>query len=134
MPMQPERYPPHWKEISLARRVQACWRCEWCHVAQGTIRIGGKGKPYKVVLTVAHLGTPYPDGRPGDKHDKMDVRAENVAALCQACHLRYDIDEHIQHAKANRQRQRYIQAYTAGQLDLFGTLPDTPSCDGGRKT
>ena len=115
MPMQRERYPPTWEEISLARRTQVGWRCEWCGVAQGTQRIGGKGKPYKVVLTVAHLGTPHPDGRPGDKHDKRDVRPENLAALCQVCHLRYDIDEHIQRAKHTR-RQRCL---AAGQLELF---------------
>ncbi len=119
MPMQRDRYPPNWKEISLARRIQAGWQCEWCHVPNGTYRMGVKGKLYKVVLTVAHLGTPYPNGCPGDKHNKMDVRPENLAALCQACHLRYDLDEHIQHAKENRQRRRYAQVYAAGQLDLF---------------
>ncbi len=123
--MRRERYPPNWEEISLARRTQAGWRCEWCDVPNGTIRIGIKRKPYKVVLTVAHLGTPYPDGRPGDKHDKMDVRPENLAALCQACHLRYDIDEHIQHARETRQRRRYAQAYAAGQLDLLSPESET---------
>ncbi len=125
MTMQRERYPPNWKEISLARRTLAKWQCEWCGVLNGTSRMGVKGKLYKVVLTVAHLGTPYPDGRPGDKHDKMDVRAENLAALCQACHLRYDIDEHIQHAKENRLRRRYAQAYAAGQLDLLSPESET---------
>ena len=124
MPMQLERYPPNWKEISLARRTQAQWRCEWCNVRNGTYRIGVKGKPYKVVLTVAHLGTPYPDGRPGDKHDKMDVRPENLAALCQVCHLRYDLDEHIQQAKENRQRRRSMQARDAGQQELFSMQGD----------
>ena len=115
MPMQRERYPPNWEELSLARRTQAGWQCEWCGIAQGTIRTGGKGKPYKVVLTVAHLGTIHADGRPGDKHDKRDVRPENLAALCQVCHLRYDIDEHIQRAKHTRRQRQYA----AGQLELF---------------
>ena len=126
MPMQRDRYPPNWNEISLARRNQAGWRCEWCNVPHGSIRIGVKGRSYKVVLTVAHLGTPYPDGRLGDKHDKMDVRPENLAALCQACHLRYDIEEHIQHAKETRQRRHYAQAYAAGQLYLFCIESETP--------
>ena len=39
------------------------------------------------VLTVAHLGVPKPDGTPGDKHDKTDVRDENLAALCPRCHI-----------------------------------------------
>ncbi len=123
--MQRDRYPPNWKEISLARRALAQWKCEWCGVLNGTSRLGSKGKPYKVVLTVAHLGTPYPDGRPGDKHDKMDVRPENLAALCQVCHLRYDIDEHIQHAKETRQRRRSAEAYAAGQLPLFCSESET---------
>jgi hypothetical protein len=60
----------------------------------------------KVVLTVAHLGTAFPDDSPGDKHDKMDVRDENLAALCQSCHLRYDHADHIRHAKETRHRRR----------------------------
>lgn len=72
------------------------------------------GKPAKVVLTVAHLGTPHSDGTPGDKHDKMDVRDENLAALCQACHLRYDIKEHTANAAKTRRRKRVA----AGQQEL----------------
>lgn len=74
----------------------------------------------KVVLTVAHLGTPHPDGRPGDKHDKMDIREENLAALCQRCHLLYDIDEHVAHAKETRLRKKQARIQAAGQLSLFG--------------
>lgn len=119
MPMQRDRYPPQWEAISLTRRQHAAWCCEWCHIPHGTVRIGVKGKPYKVVLTVAHLGTPYPDGRAGNKHDKMDVRPENLAALCQVCHLRYDLDDHLTHAKTTRLRRRAEQARAAGQLPLF---------------
>ena len=64
---------------------------------------------------MAHLGTPHADGRPGDKHDKMDVRDENLAALCQRCHLNYDRDEHVHNAAVTR-RQRKVQG---GQLELF---------------
>ncbi len=117
--MQRDRYPPDWEAISLAKRKAAGWKCEWCGVAQGAVRIGVKGKPYKIVLTVAHLGVPHPNGRPGDKHDKMDCRPENLAALCQACHLRYDIDEHVQHAKERRARRLHEAAMEAGQLALF---------------
>ncbi len=125
MPMQWDRYPANWKELSFARRTHAFWKCEWCGVPNGTLCMGVKGKLYKVILTVAHLGTPYPDGRPGDTHDKMDVRPENLAALCQSCHLRYDLDEHIQHAKENRQRRRSAAANAAGQLDLLPRESET---------
>lgn len=37
-----------------------------------------------VILTVAHLGMPKPDGTPGSKDDLHDVREENLAALCQS--------------------------------------------------
>ena len=58
------------------------------------------------MLTIAHLGTPHTDGRAGDKHDKMDCRDENLAALCQRCHLRYDIKEHMHNAARTRLRRR----------------------------
>lgn len=112
------RYPPNWEEIALAIKERAGWCCEWCSVAHRAERSGRKGKLYKVVMTVAHLGIPYPDGRPGDKHDKWDVRPENLACLCQACHLRFDHDDHVQHAKATRQRKKREAALAAGQLPL----------------
>lgn len=112
MPMQRHRYPPDWEAISKRIRFErAGGRCEWCGAVNGqpNPRAGSK-----VVLTVAHLGTAHADGTPGDKHDKMDVRDENLAALCQACHLRYDIKEHMHNAALTRRaRQR-----AAGQLEI----------------
>ena len=111
MPMDMRRYPPNWKQISLRIRERDGWRCKWCGAANGTPnpRTGSI-----VVLTVAHLGTAHVDGTPGDKHDKLDCRNENLAALCQACHLRFDSDEHMANAAATR-RQRKI---AAGQMEL----------------
>jgi len=97
------RYPPNWEETALAIKERAAWCCEWCGVAHGTWRISRKGKPYQVVMTVAHLGIPYPDGRPGNRDDKWDVRPENLACLCQACHRRYD------NRKGRRKRSRQAQ-------------------------
>lgn len=112
MPFQKERYPPNWKEISLRIREREGWRCKWCQAAQGQPhpRTGSK-----VILTVAHLGVDYPDGTPGNKHDKMDIRDENLAALCQRCHLLFDLDEH----KANAARTRHEKKLAAGQLELI---------------
>lgn len=106
------RYPADWRQISLRIRFErADGRCEWCgaenlqpHPETGS----------KVILTVAHLGAARPDGTPGDKHDKMDVRDENLAALCQRCHLNYDRDEHQVNAAATRRRRRL----QAGQIEL----------------
>jgi 5-methylcytosine-specific restriction endonuclease McrA len=116
MPFQKERYPENWKKISLTIRNRENWQCKWC---------GAKnGKPHpvtgsKVILTVAHLGTVHADGTPGDKHDKMDVRPENLAALCQRCHLNFDRDEHAANAAKTRRRRKI----EAGQMVL--PLPRT---------
>lgn len=80
MPIKPEnraRYPKDWKAISKRIRFErAGGRCEWCgavnyqpHPVTGS----------KVILTVAHLN-----------HTPEDCRDENLAALCQRCHLTYD--------------------------------------------
>jgi len=80
MPIRPEnlgRYPRDWAAISRRIRFErAGGRCEWCGAAHG--------QPHPVtgsvvVLTVAHLN-----------HTPEDCREENLAALCQRCHNRYD--------------------------------------------
>lgn len=112
MPMDYSRYPPNWKEISLQIRERAAWRCEWC------LAIHGEPHPQTgsiVVLTVAHLGVTKEDGSPGDKHDKMDCRDVNLAALCQKCHLNFDRDEHMARAAETRRRKKEI----GGQLRLI---------------
>jgi hypothetical protein len=43
---------------------------------------------------------------PGDKHDKMDCRPENLAAICQRCHLRLDIKEHVENSARTRERKK----------------------------
>jgi hypothetical protein len=118
MPVDYKRYPDDWAAISLfIRKERAGNKCEWCGVENGVpLPSGRKGK---VVLTVAHLGTPHADGTPGDKHDKFDVRPENLAALCQACHLRYDLEDHIQHAKETRAKKKRAMIEASGQLSLF---------------
>lgn len=133
MPFYKNRYPADWRAISLRIREREGWCCKWCGLANGTIGYRGpdgkfwtdetiaqtcdggdpwEGKPYrrvKIVLTVAHLGTPHADGQPGDKHDKMDCRDENLAALCQRCHLLYDIKEHMENAARTRLAKKQAQ-------------------------
>ena len=115
------RYPANWKEISLAiRRDRAKWCCEWCGALNGE-RISPI-RTSRVVLTVAHLGVPHADGRPGNKHDKADCRAENLAALCQRCHLNFDRADHLARAAVTRERHRRERDAARGwvQLDLLG--------------
>lgn len=120
MPIDRHRYPTAWAKISLTIRRIAGWRCEFCGVPNGSPLPSGRAG--KVVLTVAHLGAPLATGdgwRPGDPHDKHDVRRESLAALCQACHLRLDLDDHIAHARETRQRKIREEAMQAGQMSLF---------------
>ena len=101
MPVDWSRYPRNWKRIRRGIIRRSGGRCEWCaaenyqpHPITGS----------KVVLTIAHLGEPFAAG--ADKHDKRDIRAENLAALCQRCHLRHDIEEHVENARRTREAKR----------------------------
>lgn len=101
MPVDWSRYPRNWPRIRrvIARRSQG--RCEWCQA------INYEPHPVtgsKVILTTAHLGEPFATG--ADKNDKYDIRAENLAHLCQRCHLRHDIAEHVENARRNLETKR----------------------------
>jgi len=101
MPVDWSRYPRSWKRIRKAILRRAGNRCEWCPA------VNGQPNPFtgsKVVLTIAHLGEPFATA--ADKHDKFDIRAENLAALCQRCHLRHDIDEHVASARKTSEAKR----------------------------
>jgi len=110
MPIKPEnakRYPKDWKAISTAIRERAQGRCE-CEGECGLHRTHpgprrcterhnepaqwAKGK---IILTVAHLN-----------HQPEDCRPENLKAMCQRCHLRYDHDHHQINAAATRRAKR----------------------------
>jgi len=111
MPVDYKRYPNDWKAISARIRARSGGRCECeshcgLHTTTGRCReINGQPAKWakgKVVLTVAHLGVAKPDGAKGDKHDKTDCRDENLKAMCQRCHLRFDLDEHMANAAKTR--------------------------------
>ena len=117
MPVDMSRYPADWSNISsFIRFERAQGRCE-CTGECGTHEERcnaehGKSHPLtgsKVILTTAHLGTDT-----DNKHDKMDVRHENLKAMCQRCHLLFDLDEHKRNA-ANTRRQKKIDA---GQMEM----------------
>lgn len=101
MPIRSEnrlRYPRNWKDISLAIREKAGQCCEFCGVANYSIRDNAK-----VVLTVAHLD-----------HTPENCDDSNLRALCQRCHNRYDS------AYRAETRRR-----TRGQPTLFAQDPET---------
>jgi hypothetical protein len=78
-------------------------RCEWCGAENY--------QPHPiteaiVILTVAHLGIPKPDGSPGSRADLADVREHNLAALCQRCHLNYDREDNLRRRYFNQRAAR----------------------------
>ena len=121
MPIDYKNYPDNWRsEIRPAILKRAKNRCEWCNAPNGMYGSRGKngefipalageiadGMDYagnrviKIVLTIAHLN-----------HDINDNRPENLAALCQRCHLSHDKDQH----RASRYNNRVKNI-----PDLFG--------------
>lgn len=105
MPVDKSKYPPDWKQISLAVREAADWRCEFCGAAH---RLPHPETGSIVILTVAHLD-----------HDTTNNERGNLRALCQRCHLTYDAQHHAANAKATRARKKREAAENAGQGELF---------------
>ena len=93
MPIDYSKYPKNWKLKSrFIRDVRAGGRCEECGAENH--------KPHPVtgshvVLTVAHLFYAQ------DKTQFCDL--DQLKAMCQRCHLFYDLPHHIAKRKANRQ-------------------------------
>lgn len=115
MPIKPEnkaRYPKGWAAFSKAIRFdRAEGRCECtgecglhqttpgprrCTETHGHAAKWAKGK---VILTVAHLDAA---GGPCDCPDPCD-KPHHVKAMCQRCHLRYDLPRHKANARATRE-------------------------------
>lgn len=94
MPILPEnrkRYPANWKEIREQILDRAGHRCETCgaenyssHMLTGS----------RVVLTIAHLD-----------HVPEHCEPENLRALCQKCHNRYDREHRNQTRKRRKEAQ-----------------------------
>lgn len=130
------RYPENWKEISAAIRAREGNKCKFCGVTnhawvwrdvlgqwhhagkRSLVEAGFSNPPFhvactfengrtgiikviKIVLTVAHLN-----------HTPEDCRPENLVALCQRCHLRYDREHH---QKTRAQTRLMVK----NQLELF---------------
>jgi hypothetical protein len=102
------KYPKDWKAISNRIRFErAQGQCE-CQGECGlhkttpgprrcTEKHGESAKwaNGKVILTVAHLN-----------HTEEDCRDENLKAMCQRCHLRYDTKHHSANAAATREAKK----------------------------
>jgi len=121
MPVDMTRYPKNWKSISQQIRFErARGVCECtgeCGTHEGRCTaVHGSAHPKTnstVILTVAHLGHGT-----GDKHNKMDVRPENLKAMCQRCHLIFDLDDHIHNARVTRTQAKLRAMIDAGQIQM----------------
>lgn len=128
------KYPPDWKAISKRIRERDGQRCKWCGVANYAVgardRFGewhdedsihcmnsGCGihlfgedfpKIIKIVLTVAHID-----------HDTANNADDNLAALCQKCHLTHDAKFHVANARGTRIEKKRAAIRATGQGELF---------------
>ncbi len=137
-------YSKDWKQISRSIRQRDGQKCKWCGVknyAVGArdrfgewhdedsihcmnsdcgINLFGEDFPdmIKIILTVAHL-----DHNPANNAD------ENLAALCQKCHLTYDAKHHAANAKVTRSAKKRDKIKATGQGELFA--PAAAPTEGG---
>ncbi len=124
MPINYKDYPPNWKEIRSRILARSGDKCEHCGITNGFVfknengvkrppgaqdwdmihtRIRYSQDSYagslkyhgftRVVLTIAHLDH--------DKHN-WNVQDDRLAALCQSCHLKYDLPRHVENRKYGR--------------------------------
>lgn len=97
MPISPEnkkRYPKNWLEIREKILKRADNKCEFIHCRAENYQphpITGS----KVVLTIAHLD-----------HTPENCSDDNLKALCQRCHNRYDMPHRIANRKKSKQDQK----------------------------
>jgi len=101
MPIDYSKYPSDWPEIRARILKRDGNACKFCgaenyepHPITGS----------RVILTVAHLD-----------HDLRNCEDWNLAALCQRCHLKYDLGQHL-HSRAVGKQERMI---AAGQMYLL---------------
>jgi hypothetical protein len=107
MPWDPSKYPANWKEIVEQVRARSGNRCE-CRCQCGLHTTTGRcveinGKPAKfakgiIVLTTAHIC----------KCDPPCGILTHLLHMCQRCHLRTDIDQHMANAKKTREAKKWV--------------------------
>ena len=121
MPIDYKEYHPEWKtkiRPDILERDKHC--CKFCGVKNHSIiHRTGKGmfewvywpegmeseawtldglKSTKIVLTIAHLD-----------HDKTNNDYDNLAALCQKCHLGIDLKHHMKNARDTNEKKKKLQ-------------------------
>jgi len=96
-----KKYPSFWKPLRIELLIRANNQCE-CHGECGKHpeqrcdeihNLKAKSFSGFVVLTIAHLD-----------HDETNhnVKSERLKAMCQACHLRYDLYDNKHRKSLNK--------------------------------
>jgi len=125
MPIKYSEYHPEWKTRIRPNILQRDFnRCKFCGVlnysfgyrdrdgnfisetkfnglnsTDGDILFDGKyPKRIKIILTIAHLD-----------HNKTNNDYDNLAALCQKCHLGIDLKHHMGNARETRNKKKGLQ-------------------------
>lgn len=127
MPIDYKQYPKNWKDLRKQVLERANNKCEFCGVdnySVGARDLSGKWhsedsinnmnsdcgerlfgskfnwKMTKIILSIAHLD-----------HDKENhnVSINRLRALCQKCHLGYDMKRHVANRKFNREQKAGLQ-------------------------
>ena len=107
MPCNMKEYPHNWlteiRPLILHRagarpeeRIEA--RCEFCHIENHSYRTNADRRDDKqtfIVLTISHLDQNIQNNDP-----------QNLAALCQRCHLQHDRPHHLINASFTRDRKK----------------------------
>jgi len=121
MPIRPENkklYPKNWDAIRSKVLARAA-SCEFCGVKNYTEGIRDEdgilqplkallaefeetgemidGKVIKIVITIAHLD-----------HNPRNNDMDNLRALCQRCHLRYDSKHHAETRRKNAEKNQML--------------------------
>jgi hypothetical protein len=104
MPMKLAHYPKHWPAISKRIRARSGGRCECSgqcgrHLGKRCPAMVALPHPVtgsRVILSAAHL-----DHSTGEVSDSM------LAAMCQWCHLRYDLKQRLLTRLYNRTKQMF---------------------------
>jgi len=108
MPIRPEnkhRYPPNWKEISNRIRFErAKGVCEFCQIAE-------HGNPHPITGSIVVLTTAHLDPTPENCDD------DNLAAMCQRCHLTFDAGIHRANNFATRHARKAVADLFPDELD-----------------
>ena len=95
-------YPPDWDAIAWEVKTAAGWRCEACDNPHG---------PPPYILTVDHVVD----------HNPANVARDNLAALCQRCHMRRANMIPAPQTKAEALRRlsrRYAEEQQQGRLEI----------------